>query len=53
MATFIHNEATCLNVIQEAGLPDAFYRVVDAGLEPVIEVGIGPRSSIFVILMPF
>ncbi|KAH8107868.1 hypothetical protein BXZ70DRAFT_1014411, partial [Cristinia sonorae] len=38
MATFVHNEATCLNVIQEAGLPDAFYRVVESGLEPVIEV---------------
>lgn len=38
MATFIHNEATCLNVIQEAGLPDAFYHVVESGLEPVIEV---------------
>ncbi|TCD71204.1 hypothetical protein EIP91_011682 [Steccherinum ochraceum] len=38
MATFVHNEATCLNVIQEAGLPEAFYRVVEAGLEPVIEV---------------
>ncbi|PCH43593.1 hypothetical protein WOLCODRAFT_75349 [Wolfiporia cocos MD-104 SS10] len=38
MATFVHNEPTCLAVIQEAGLPEAFYRVVEAGLEPVIEV---------------
>ncbi|EKM54444.1 uncharacterized protein PHACADRAFT_174950 [Phanerochaete carnosa HHB-10118-sp] len=38
MATFIHNEPTCLPVIQEAGLPEAFYTVVESGLEPVIEV---------------
>ncbi|KAK7687104.1 hypothetical protein QCA50_009605 [Cerrena zonata] len=38
MATFVHNEPTCLNVLQEAGLPEAFYQVVESGLEPVIEV---------------
>lgn len=38
MATFIHNEPTCLPVIQEAGLPEAFYTVVESGLEAVIEV---------------
>lgn len=38
MATFVHNEPTCLNVIQEAGLPDTFYKIVEFGLEPVIEV---------------
>lgn len=38
MSTFIHNEPTCLGVIQEAGLPEAFYRVVESGLEPIIEV---------------
>lgn len=38
MATFVHNEPTCLNVLQEAGLPEAFYHVVESGLEPVIEV---------------
>ena len=38
MATFIHNEPTCLPVIQEAGLPEAFYGVVEDSLEPVIEV---------------
>ncbi|KAI0081201.1 hypothetical protein K474DRAFT_1768664 [Panus rudis PR-1116 ss-1] len=38
MATFVHNEPTCLNVIQEAGLPDSFYKVIESGLEPVIEV---------------
>jgi E3 ubiquitin-protein ligase HUWE1 len=27
-----------LTVIQEAGVPEAFYRAVEAGLEPVIEV---------------
>ncbi len=40
MATFIHNEPTCLGVIQETGLPDTFYKVVESGLEPAIEVGI-------------
>lgn len=39
MSTFVHNEPTCLAVIQEAGLPEAFYKVVESGLEPVIEVG--------------
>ncbi|KAH9949004.1 hypothetical protein B0H21DRAFT_198859 [Amylocystis lapponica] len=38
MATFVHNEPTCLPVIQETGLPEAFYSVVESGLEPVIEV---------------
>ncbi|KAI9511134.1 hypothetical protein F5148DRAFT_1373973 [Russula earlei] len=38
LATFVHNEPTSLAVIQEAGVPEAFYRAVEAGLEPVIEV---------------
>lgn len=38
MATFIHNEPTSLATIQEAGLPQVFYRVIEAGLEPVIEL---------------
>lgn len=38
MSTFVHNEPTCLPVVQEAGLPEAFYSVVESGLEPVIEV---------------
>lgn len=38
MAIFVHNEPTCLSVIQENGLPETFYRVVEAGLEPAIEV---------------
>jgi E3 ubiquitin-protein ligase HUWE1 len=38
MATFIHNEPTSLATIQEAGLPQVFYKVIEAGLEPVIEV---------------
>lgn len=37
LATFVHNEPTSLTVIQEAGVPEAFYRAVEAGLEPVIE----------------
>lgn len=40
MSTFVHNEPTCLNVIQEAGLPETFYKIVEFGLEPVIEVGV-------------
>ena len=38
MATFVHNEPTSLPNIQEAGLPEAFYKAIEAGLEPVIEV---------------
>ncbi|KAJ7770214.1 hypothetical protein DFH07DRAFT_269298 [Mycena maculata] len=38
MATFIHNEPTSLAIIQEAGLPEAFYTAIEAGLEPAIEV---------------
>lgn len=38
MATFVHNEPTCLTVIQEAGLPEVFYNVIEEGLEPIIEV---------------
>ena len=28
MSTFIHNEPTCLSILQEAGLPQAFLKVV-------------------------
>ncbi|KAJ7084416.1 hypothetical protein B0H15DRAFT_888578 [Mycena belliarum] len=38
MATFIHNEPTSLSIIQEAGLPEAFYNAIEVGLEPAIEV---------------
>ncbi|KAF9820248.1 hypothetical protein IEO21_01462 [Rhodonia placenta] len=38
MATFVHNEPTCLPVLQEAGLSEVFYTLVESGLEPVIEV---------------
>ncbi|KAJ6586954.1 hypothetical protein DFH09DRAFT_1359428 [Mycena vulgaris] len=38
MATFIHNEPTSLSIIQEAGLPEAFYTAIEVGLEPAIEV---------------
>src|SRR6201995_1292530 len=38
MATFVHNEPTSLPIIQEAGLPEVFYKAIEAGLEPVIEV---------------
>ena len=38
MAIFVHNEPTCLPVIQEKGLPEVFYSIIEKGLEPVIEV---------------
>ncbi|RDB16805.1 E3 ubiquitin-protein ligase TOM1-like [Hypsizygus marmoreus] len=38
MATFVHNEPTSLGIIQEAGLPETFYKTIEAGLEPAIEV---------------
>ncbi|KAK2463266.1 hypothetical protein APHAL10511_004921 [Amanita phalloides] len=38
MATFVHNEPTSLTIIQEAGLPEAFYNAIEMGLEPAIEV---------------
>ncbi|KAI0063633.1 hypothetical protein BV25DRAFT_1854068 [Artomyces pyxidatus] len=38
LATFVHNEPTSLAIIQEAGVPEVFYRAIEAGLEPVIEV---------------
>ncbi|KAK0485978.1 hypothetical protein IW261DRAFT_1662959 [Armillaria novae-zelandiae] len=38
MATFVHNEPTSLAVIQEAGLPEAFYKAIELGVEPAIEV---------------
>lgn len=39
MATFVHNEPTSLTIIQEVGLPEAFYKVVESGVEPAFEVG--------------
>lgn len=38
MATFVHNEPTSLVIIQEAGLPEAFFNSIEMGLEPSIEV---------------
>ncbi|KAF5354781.1 hypothetical protein D9756_005295 [Leucocoprinus leucothites] len=38
MATFVHNEPTSLGIIQEAGLPEAFYKAIETGIEPSIEV---------------
>lgn len=38
MAIFVHNEPTCLPVIQETGLPEVFYGIIEKGLEPIIEV---------------
>jgi E3 ubiquitin-protein ligase HUWE1 len=44
MATFVHNEPTSLGIIQEAGLPETFYKAIEAGVEPSIEV---KRSLMF------
>ncbi|KAF8658329.1 hypothetical protein AX16_002096 [Volvariella volvacea WC 439] len=38
MATFVHNEPTSLAIIQEAALPEHFYKMIEYGLEPAIEV---------------
>lgn len=38
MSTFVHNEPTSLTVIQDAGLPEVFYRTIEVGLEASIEV---------------
>ncbi|KAF8973258.1 hypothetical protein BDZ97DRAFT_1912814 [Flammula alnicola] len=38
MATFVHNEPTSLGIIQEAGLPEIFYKAIEIGIEPAIEV---------------
>lgn len=39
MSTFVHNEPTSLAIIQEAGLPETFYKAIEVGIEPYIEVG--------------
>ncbi|KAF9475538.1 hypothetical protein BDN70DRAFT_996350 [Pholiota conissans] len=38
MSTFVHNEPTSLAIIQEAGLPETFYKAIEIGIEPAIEV---------------
>ncbi|KDR75882.1 hypothetical protein GALMADRAFT_248624 [Galerina marginata CBS 339.88] len=38
MSTFVHNEPTSLTIIQEAGLPEIFYKAIEIGIEPAIEV---------------
>lgn len=38
MSTFVHNEPTSLAIIQEAGLPELFYKAIEIGIEPAIEV---------------
>lgn len=38
MATFVHNEPTSLTVLQEMGLPEAFYNAVNDDIEASIEV---------------
>ncbi|WAQ88615.1 hypothetical protein PtA15_10A34 [Puccinia triticina] len=34
MSTLIHSEPTSLVILQEAGLPEALYDVIDSGIEP-------------------
>jgi len=38
MSTFVHNEPTSLAIIQESGLPEIFYKAIEVGIEPAIEV---------------
>jgi len=38
MSTFVHNEPTSLAIIQEAGVPEIFYKAIETGIEPAIEV---------------
>lgn len=38
MATFVHNEPTSLSVLQEKGLPEAFYNAIDEDIESSVEV---------------
>lgn len=38
MSTFVHNEPTSLTILQEAGVPEAFYNAIDKGLESANEV---------------
>ncbi|KAJ1304813.1 hypothetical protein OPQ81_005948 [Rhizoctonia solani] len=38
MAMFVHNEPTSLAILQEAHVPDVFYRAIESGIEPAIEV---------------
>ena len=40
MSTFVHNETNSLAIIQETGLPKTFYKAIEYGIEPAIEVGI-------------
>lgn len=49
MATFVHNEPTSLPTIQEAGLPEVFYKAIETGVEPVIEVGSPQRGFSFLV----
>ena len=49
MATFVHNEPTSLGIIQEAGLPEAFYKAIEAGLEPSIEVTLSLMFNIMIL----
>ena len=38
MSTFIHNEPTCLNILQEAKLPQMFLETVNKGVLVSAEV---------------
>jgi len=45
MSTFVHNEPTSLGVLQEAQLPEVFYKAVETTIEPSIEVILHPESG--------
>jgi E3 ubiquitin-protein ligase HUWE1 len=38
MTTFVHNEPTSLAIIQEGGLPEAFYNAICEGVDASIDV---------------
>lgn len=46
MASFVHNEPTSLTILQEAGLPGAFYDAIEKGLESANEVVAAVPSAI-------
>lgn len=46
MASFVHNEPTSLTILQECGLPQAFYDAIDKGLESANEVVAAVPSAI-------
>lgn len=46
MASFVHNEPTSLTILQECGIPQAFYDAIDKGIESANEVVAAVPSAI-------